>query len=289
MTDPSTGLPGCVRHPDRPTALRCTRCERPACPACLRDAAVGQQCVDCVNEGRTAVRQPTTVAGARLRGQAVLVPALIVVNLALFAVTAYQAQSIANNARSDLFQDWAMAPGLVAFTGEWWRLLTAGFMHIGPLHLAVNMVSLWLIGRDLERLLGPVRFFALYFLSMVGGNLAVFLFGELGQPVAGASTALYGLMGCYLVAIVRLKLDPRPILITLGINVFITFTVTNISILGHFGGLVAGVLASAAIFYAPARNRNQWQTGTLLALTVLLIALFVTRDQQLVSLIQSGA
>src|SRR5437867_3449798 len=107
---PIDALPACYRHPGRHTGLRCTRCDRPACPECLRDASVGQQCVECVNEGRRTTRRPVTWAGGRLADRPVLVYTLIAVNVLIFAITAVQAGSIAGNANSPLFDAWVMWP-----------------------------------------------------------------------------------------------------------------------------------------------------------------------------------
>ncbi len=139
----------CVRHPDRATGLACTRCGRPACPECLRPAAVGAQCVDCVREGNRGVRRWRTVAGARPGRRPLVVPILIALNVAVFAATVVQARSIGSNFDSALFDAWALEPGEVR-DGEWWRLVTAGFLHIGPIHLLFNMMALWVLGRDLE-------------------------------------------------------------------------------------------------------------------------------------------
>lgn len=273
-------MPSCVRHPDRPTGLRCTRCDRPACPECLREASVGYQCVDCVNEGRRNVRRPTTVAGAGLEQRLVVVPALILLNLAVFAVTAVQAGSFAHNETSDLFDQWQLWPPVVA-SGDWWRLVTAGFLHYGPIHIAFNMIALYVLGRDLEPLLGRVRFTALYLVSLLGGGVAVFLFGDEGTAVAGASGAVFGLMGGIAVVVVRLKLNPGPALGIIALNVFISVTLPGISLLGHLGGLVIGAIVAVAMVYAPARSRLAWQIGTVAALTVALIGLVVVRDAQL--------
>ncbi|MCA1655614.1 MAG: rhomboid family intramembrane serine protease, partial [Pseudonocardiaceae bacterium] len=82
-------LPACARHPDRPTGLRCVRCERPACPDCLREASVGYQCVDCVHEGGRTARPARTVGGARSAArQLVVVPMLIGINVLVFVITA---------------------------------------------------------------------------------------------------------------------------------------------------------------------------------------------------------
>lgn len=286
---PTDALPACYRHPGRHTGLRCTRCDRPACPECLREAAVGQQCVECVGEGRRTTRRPVTWAGARLGNRPVLVYLLIAVNVVIFAITAAEAGSIANNADSPLFDAWVMWPAGAAVNGEWWRVVTSGFLHIGPIHIAVNMLSLWMLGRDLERVLGKVRFAAVYLLSLVGGSIGVMLFANPNGGAAGASTALYGLMGCYLVAVLRLKLDPRSILITIAINVFLTFSIAGLSIQGHFGGLVVGAIAMAAIVYAPAKNRPWWQGGALAALLLVLVLIYVTRAAQLMSALGPGS
>ena len=271
-------MPSCVRHPDRPTGLRCTRCDRPACPECLREASVGYQCVDCVNEGRRTVRQPRTVAGApRTNQRLVVVPVLILLNVAVFGYTVAQAQSLGRNGNSQLFQDWQLWPPIVA-GGEWWRLFTAGFLHSGPLHIALNMMALYLLGRELEPLLGRIRFTAIYLISLLGGSASVFLFGDERIPVAGASGAVFGLMGGIVVVVLRLKLNPRPVLMIIALNVFISITVPGISLLGHLGGLAVGTLATAAMVYAPARSRALWQAGTFIALTIALVGLIMVRD-----------
>ncbi|MEU6264380.1 rhomboid family intramembrane serine protease [Saccharopolyspora shandongensis] len=281
-------LPTCVRHPDRPTGLRCTRCERPSCPECLRDAAVGQQCVDCVAQGQRGMRQPVTVAGARLPAKPILVPVLIAINVAVFALTAVQAGSIPGNSASALFTDFALWPILVA-GGQWWRLITAGFLHIGLLHLAMNMIALWVIGRDLELLLGRVRFGAVYLLSLLGGSTAVFLLGNELQPVAGASGAVYGLMGGIAIAALRLKVSLRPVLVVIALNIVASVVIPGISLLGHIGGLVVGVIATAALVYAPRERQVLIQAGALAALLVVLIAMVVTRDLQFGNVVCVGS
>jgi membrane associated rhomboid family serine protease len=272
-------MPSCVRHPDRPTGLRCTRCDRPACPECLREASVGYQCVDCVNEGRRTVRRGKTVAGAAPGQRLVVVPLLIVVNLIVFAITVYQARSLGDNQISELFFDWFLGPEIVA-AGEWWRLLTSGFLHFGPIHIALNMIALYVLGRDLEPLLGKLRFTAVYLVSLLGGGTAVFLFTDPKAAVAGASGAVFGLMGGIAVALLRLKMNPGPALGIIALNVFISITLPGISLIGHLGGLVVGAIATAAMVFAPARTRSLWQAGIVVGLTVALIGLIVMRDAQ---------
>ncbi len=157
----------CVRHPDRPTGLACSRCGRPACPQCLQPAAVGQHCVDCVRDGNKNVRTARTVAGAPMTRSAKtpLTFALIAINVVIFGITAAQSGDLMSNFRgSSLADAWALNSLLVA-DGDVWRLLSSGFIHIGPIHLLVNMFALYIIGRDVELVLGRRRYLAVYFLS----------------------------------------------------------------------------------------------------------------------------
>jgi membrane associated rhomboid family serine protease len=249
----------CVRHPDRPTALACTRCGRPACPDCLRPAPVGAHCVDCLaeaNRAAGAVRAPRTVAGGRVRltSTPVVTTTLVVVNVVVFVLTALSAGSAWDNAASP----WVAATWLVPVDvadGQWWRLVTAGFLHIGPLHVAVNMFALYILGRDLELVLGRLRYGLLYGVSLLGGSTAIMLFGDPDRPVAGASGAVFGLMGALVVVLRRLQLSPTPALLTIGLNVVLTFTIPGLSVLGHLGGLLTGLLAAAVLVHGPARSR----------------------------------
>ncbi|HVK20326.1 MAG TPA: rhomboid family intramembrane serine protease [Actinokineospora sp.] len=280
-TGTQAGLPACVRHPGRPTGLRCTRCDRPACPECLVEAAVGFHCVDCVRQARQEVRRPTTVAGAELSDKPVLVPILIGLNVAMFVITVALAQDLFNNERSEFFQ------ALLSYTpsiadGQWWRPITSGFLHYGPVHLLLNMVALWFL-RDIELLLGRVRFALLYFLSMLGGEAACYLFDDLGTRSAGASGAVYGLLGALLVAVIRLKRDKHTLMTVLGVlavNIAFSVSVANISLLAHLGGLVIGVVVTAAMVYAPAAKRTAWQAGVVAAIVVALAGMFLTRTAQ---------
>ncbi|MEU5691091.1 rhomboid family intramembrane serine protease [Actinosynnema sp. NPDC020468] len=273
-------LPTCARHPDRATGLRCTRCERPMCPECLREASVGYQCVDCVSSGQRSVRRPVTFTGAAYSPTIVATYALIAVNVAMFALTAVLAGSVVDNQRSDLFADLVLWPYGVA-DGEWWRLVTSGFLHFGPAHIALNMIALYVLGRDLEPAFGKVRFLGVYFASLLGGGVAVYLFGGVNTPVAGASGAVYGLMGALLVALLRRRLNPGSALGVIGLNLVISFSLPGISLLGHLGGLVVGALVAAGIVYAPAANRNAWQSGAVVAAFALLVVLAVVRTGQL--------
>ncbi|AHK27275.1 rhomboid family protein [Rhodococcus opacus PD630] len=261
MTNPGWGgaanegtppQPRCVRHPDRPTALSCNRCGRPACPECLREAAVGYQCVDCVAAGQRDVRQVRNVAGAVTTQRAVplVTYILMAVNVGIFLITAAQSRSIMQNqAGSKLFADWALFPPAVV-DGQIVRVLGSGFLHFGIIHLAVNMFALWVIGRDTELVLGRARYACVYFVSLLGGSAAVMLF-QLGAVTAGASGAVFGLMGAQAVILLRLRRSPAPVISVIAVNVIISITIPGISLWGHLGGLVAGAAATAGILYGP--------------------------------------
>jgi membrane associated rhomboid family serine protease len=285
-------LPGCWWHPNRQTGLSCSRCGRPACPDCLREAAVGAQCIDCVQTGQKQQRAQRkqydnagltsrTIVGARPAERAVVTPVLIALNVLVYLVTAVQARSPMNNQLSQLFTDGVLFSPSIAFDGEWWRLFVSGFLHYGLIHLAVNMFSLWMLGKDLELLLGKVRFAVVYLLSLFGGSISVFVFDDPGRPTAGASGAIYGLLGAILIVILRLKLNPTQVIGVIALNLIISVSIPNISLLGHLGGFVIGAVAMAALVFAPLKKRAVWQAGVLVLVTVALLGMYTLRDSRL--------
>ncbi|MGW0174181.1 rhomboid family intramembrane serine protease [Rhodococcus sp. NPDC003322] len=262
MTNPGWGggpgegippQPRCVRHPDRPTGLSCTRCGRPACPECLHMASVGQHCVDCVAAANRQTATVRTAAGAPVRAglpTPIVTYVLIALNALAFAVTVAQSGNISDNHRgSALFNDWALWPPAVA-NGDLVRVLGSGFLHFGLLHLAVNMFALWVIGRDTELVLGRARYLAVYLVSILGGSAAVMAF-QIDAVTAGASGAVFGLMGAQAVILLRMRRSPGPVLAVIALNVIISVTIPGISLWGHLGGLVAGAAATAVFMYAP--------------------------------------
>ena len=272
--------PVCVRHPDRPTRLLCTRCDRPACPDCLRDASVGMQCVDCVNEGARSVRRPRTLAGAQVsNGRPIITQVMIALNVLAYVVTVVQSGSPMNNSRAGLFTATSMIPELTA-NGEWWRILTSGFMHFGLIHLALNMAALFVVGPVVEQELGRLRYSVVYLLSLLGGSAAAFYFGTICQQLAGASGAVFGLMGALLIVFKRQKRDISTILVIVGINL-VSNLFTNASLLGHLGGFVIGGLLTLAMVKAPQKNRNAYQVGAVVAAALLLGVMFVLRASEL--------
>ncbi|NLV79031.1 MAG: rhomboid family intramembrane serine protease [Rhodococcus sp.] len=281
--------PRCVRHPDRPTLLSCTRCGRPFCTECLQPASVGHQCVDCVAQGHRSVPTARTVAGAPVRTDRptpIVTYVLLALNVLVFAITAMQSGSVLNNERSSqLFVDWGLYPPYIVYGGEYVRLLGSGFLHFGLMHLAVNMFALWIIGRDTEIVLGRLRYLGVYLVSILGGSTAV-MFLQTQALTAGASGAVFGLLGAQTVILLRLRRSPTPVLVVIALNVFISLTIPGISLAGHLGGLAAGAAATAAFLYGPqllgaGRDRDRivrtgWVAfGVVTAVTLALVTLSV--------------
>ncbi len=228
---------------------------------------------------------PRTVAGARLSTarsaqRPVVTYALIAVNLAAFVVTAVQARSVMDMSPSDLYLYGGLIPA-EASSGELWRIITAGFLHGNLVHVATNMMSLYVLGVPLERILGRIRLLAIYGLSLLGSSVSVMLFSAPVSLTIGASGAVYGLMGALLVTFKRLGYDLRQLIVVIAINIWVTFQFPGISWQGHMGGLVVGALVGAAMVYAPRATRRAWQVGTVVGVAVLLAALLLYRDAQL--------
>lgn len=284
MTQPPPGYQpaaqvgtACTWHPDRWTALSCSRCGRPACPECLTPASVGFHCRQCVAESNAQRPVTRTISGSVAGRQPMVAVGLIVVNVIAFVVTMIQGGGESALLNSPLFRDGALSPMYVA-SGEWWQLVTSGFLHGGVAHIAMNMLSLYLIGVGLERFLGAARFIALYGLSLLGGSVAVYLLTEPNSLTVGASGAIFGLLGALLVIYKRLRLDLRQLGVILALNAFITFTVSSISWQGHLGGFVVGAVVGAAMVYAPQKNRVAVQVGVCVGVLVVLLALIVVRN-----------
>jgi membrane associated rhomboid family serine protease len=241
-------------------------------------ASVGFQCPECVREGNASVR---TVRGGGLRAAVrrwgAVTLCLIAINVAMFLVTAGSAvaggASPLDNYDSTVFAALSQSPVDVAVDGEWWRLLTAAFLHIGPVHLLLNMLALLVFGAELEGALGRGRFLTLYLVSALGGATAIQLFGGFGTSVAGASTAIYGMLGALGVVLVARKQDLRGLLTLLAINLFISF-LPGVSLIGHLGGLVTGALTAGILVLA--RRRPALQILGVSVLVVVLAVLAVT-------------
>ena len=256
--------PVCYRHPGRETYLRCHRCERSICTDCMIPAAVGHQCPECVRGGAKTVRQARTVAGGRVHArQGVVTIALISVNVVMFGLQ--QLIGAAFTARLELLAiagSSAATPSAVNIgvaNGEWYRLVTAMFVHENIAHIGLNMLSLWWIGVPVEARLGRLRYFLTYMVCGVGASAVSFAFMGRYDASLGASGAIFGLLGVLAVMAYREKLDMRPILVVIAINLAFSFSVPGIDWHDHLGGLGCGLLLGAAFSFAPrAAQRTAW-------------------------------
>jgi membrane associated rhomboid family serine protease len=282
-------LPVCYRHPDREAGVRCTRCERPICPECMVSASVGFQCPDCVRGGSgtgpaPAASRPRTFAGGTMtRDPRLLTKLLIGVNLAVFLVQLAVGDRFTN--RFELIGQ-AYAPLLSGVQGvaqgQYYRMLTAMFLHGGYAHILFNMLSLWWIGGPLEAALGRARYLTLYFVSGLAGSALTYLVAAPNQASLGASGAIFGLFGATGVLMRRLNYDLRPLVALLVINLIITFSPGfNIAWEAHIGGLVAGVVTGYAMVHAPRRNRALVQYGTCALVLAVVVVLTLVRTAQL--------
>ncbi|MCW2912435.1 MAG: Rhomboid family protein [Actinomycetia bacterium] len=282
----SAEVPTCYRHPGRETHVRCTRCDRYICPDCMREAAVGHQCVECVRQANQGVRGPR----ASSRGQFAATPVVTFILLGI-NVLGYLAE-LADRSVVDRFG--MLGEGYIHFgqllgvaEGEWYRLITGAFLHsppgggsLGITHILFNMWALWMLGPPLEQLLGRTRFAVLYLLAALGGNVLCYLLVPYVVGI-GASGAIYGLFGAFFVLAKRLRIDPKGIVILLAINLVITFSVPGISWQAHIGGLVTGAVIAVAYDRAPAKHRRAVHIGAPVVTLVLLIALVAFKTAQL--------
>ncbi len=241
----STQIQTCYRHTDRRAGVVCQRCDRPICPDCMRQASVGFHCPECTKAGAQKVVRPQQLLNAR----PLVTQVLIGINLAIF----FAGISSGMETRDRFIID----GGLVGhafnpFTGEligvaegeWWRLVTSGFLHANLIHIGFNMFVLYRLGQLLEPVLGRVQFVLVYVVAMLGGSLGVMLV-EPDAFTVGASGAVFGLMGVA-VAVFRsrgVNVMDTGLGATIMLNLVFTFTIPGISIGGHVGGLVVGFVA----------------------------------------------
>ncbi|WP_070955125.1 rhomboid family intramembrane serine protease [Candidatus Rhodoluna planktonica] len=159
---------------------------------------------------------------------------------------------------------------------EPWRMLTAGFVHdpSGPMHILLNMYSIFVFGSVLEPMLGKARFIALYLISIFGGSVAVLYLADPFSPVVGASGGFFGLMGAYFVVMRSIGASSTQMVGLIAINLVFGFIIPGISWQGHVGGLLAG--GAIASVYANTRKSSQQLSQKLGVLLVLAVFVALT-------------
>ena len=238
----------CYRHPNRETGVSCSECGRGICPDCMVFAPVGIRCPDHAGRAQGTARVTKGVRRAAFEGTGALVTkALIALNALVFLVNLAQGSSL-NQVSGTLFVRWALyIPGGLD-QGEWYRLITAAFLHASLFHLAMNMLILWIVGAPVEQAIGRGRFLAIYFVSGLAGSAGALLLSPNAITV-GASGAIFGILGAALV----LEAQRNYVLGgqafgLIAFNLIITFAFSSyISVGGHVGGLVGGAISMLAL------------------------------------------
>lgn len=275
---PPTGAMTCYRHPGREVGRRCTRCGKPACPECLVQATVGSHCVDCAKAARPDVK--TRAKYWQARQPAMITMGVIALNLLVFVYTTVRdpsslggRQVTIGQAQLGLFKEALQSDPRVAVPlpdggvyipggSEWYRLVTAGFVHFGIIHLLLNMYLLYQLGNMLEPSIGRIRFALAYVASLLGGS-TLSLVIDSGGVAGGASGAVFGLMGVAAVGYWLRGVNPLSTQIgsLLLLNLFITFVFSGtISVGGHIGGLLAGAACGFAVVAPAHQRRPVWIT-----------------------------
>lgn len=247
----------CYRHPNRYAGRRCTRCGKYACSECLVQAAVGSHCLDCARAARPAARTRAKFWSARQ--PALVTTSLIAINVAVFVyVTIRDPASLAGRL-TEAQAELGLYKPFLAVNGEWYRLVTSGFLHFGIIHIAFNMYLLFLLGQMLEPALGRIRFLLVYVACLLGGSAGSLLID--GDAIAGgASGAVFGLMalafvGYWLHGANPLNTSVGTLLI---MNLVLTFVFPRISVGGHVGGAVAGALCGFVVMAPRTRDIPTW-------------------------------
>ncbi len=242
----------CYRHPGRETGVSCSNCGKPICPDCMTATPVGMRCPDCAGK-----RQRVQTMRS-LHVDPIATYVLIGVNVLMFLGSGAGGGFLTGSSSgvSKTFYDLALwGPGVAH--GEWWRIITGGFLHSGFLHIALNMYILYWLGQMIEPALGHLRFTALYMASLIAGSFGALLLSP-DRLTVGASGAVFGLMGAAFVMQHARGINPMqsglgPVII---FNLAFSFIVPNISIGGHLGGLAGGVLAAFMMERLAGRGRG---------------------------------
>jgi membrane associated rhomboid family serine protease len=240
----------------------------------MRSASVGFQCPECVSEGAKSVRVPRTAFGGRVSmDTSRITQVLIGLNVAVFLLGSAVPNLDLRFGNLALAQDGL--GGLIGVAnGQYYRLITAAFLHAGLLHILFNMFALAQLGPILEPALGRARFLALYLLSALGGSTMSYWLSSPGQLGVGASGAIFGLFGAYYIVVRRLGGETGPIVVLLVINGVISLT-PGIDWRAHLGGLITGAVIAAAFAYLPRGPRQGVQHAAVVAGVAILLAVAV--------------
>jgi membrane associated rhomboid family serine protease len=262
----------CYRHPDRVTGLSCSECGRPICTECMTMAPVGIRCPDHSGKAQGVQRVTTGVRRAAFEGTgAKVTKALIGINVAVYVAELATGGGV-NGTGSTIYLKGVLFGPLLE-QGEWWRLVTAAFLHYGPIHLLLNMVALYWFGSLLEERIGFGRYVLLYLVSGISGSAGALLWSNgFLTPTVGASGAIFGILGAGLVLErQRDYVFGGSALGVIVINFVFTFSISGISKGGHIGGLVGGIICALGLTRFGRGHAAYGRPGLLGAATILLV------------------
>lgn len=286
-------LETCYRHPKEVTGVHCTRCGRPICTDCMRPAAVGYQCPECVAGARREMGQGRRGVRVRLflgRPGAVTTT-LLVTNIAFFVVEVIVSRGVniwEGFPGQKLLDLGAMYAPAIAIGHQYWRLVTAMFLHGSLIHILFNMYALYLFGYLVEGAFGKARFVAIYFVSGFLASVASYLFIDPNAPAVGASGAIFGLLGAWVAynyrrrgtRLASMYLQNAVFLIVL--NLILGFSIPNIDNSAHIGGLIAGAACGAfAEGWGPMESRRMVSIAGFAGLVLLGVVLVMYRTSAL--------
>jgi membrane associated rhomboid family serine protease len=240
-------------------------------------ASVGFHCPQCARQGR---QQVYTARDIRNGSDPIVTKVLVGINLAVFLLTAFGGGSVFS-LRFDALVDYSTlgfgidpsGTPIGVEQGEWYRLVTGGFLHANLIHIGFNMYLLWLLGQVLEPAFGRLRFGLLYGVSLLAGSFGAILLSPTA-PTVGASGAVFGLMGAMVIAQRAAGIDVWRSGIggLVAVNLLLTFAISNISIGGHLGGLIGGTIAALCLIELPSRLSTNRRDGLIVG-TVLVAAI----------------
>ena len=264
----------CYRHPDRETGVSCQRCERFICVDCSTPGAIGFLCPE---DSKDRVKIQKATFQKSLFSAAPITFALIGINVLVFV-----GQQIFPSLINYLFY---ANVGSNTEYGSLLRVFTSGFAHSNTqyTHILFNMYSLFVLGTLLEPMIGKFRFLSLYMLSIFGGGLGYLFLSTEYASMVGASGAIFGLMGAYLVFLVVLKLNASQMYIIIGINLFLGF-LPGIAWEAHVGGLIVGAAVGYLLVSTRDKARKNLQIIGLVGISVALVALWIIGNDAIVSL-----
>lgn len=215
----------------------------------MRSASIGYQCPKCAKDSTPVIRGINKNRFIPSQQKNIITKAL-----SISIIVVYAAQFVLGDI---LLINFALFAPNVAM-GQWWLLITAGFLHGSIIHLLFNAYILWVIGSQLENIVGSFKFTIIYFFSLSGGSLASYLFSPFGSYSVGASGAIFGIMGAMLIVGRKHNLDISQITTLVAINVVLGFVFSGIDWRAHLGGLAAGVIITWVLINAISlREKNQ--------------------------------